>query len=94
MEFHQSQGGKVRPAIIILDTGDDDVIVAPVTSRPQFSEFDFAIRDWRTSGLSVASFVRVHKLTVVPKSEIQRHLGRLGEIDSSELLRVLTRFHA
>ena len=31
--FHQGPGGKVQPAIIVLDSGDDDVVAAPVTSR-------------------------------------------------------------
>lgn len=33
MEFHQRAGGKVRPAVVLLDTGDDDFIAAPVTWR-------------------------------------------------------------
>lgn len=94
MEFHQAQGGKVRPAVVILDTGDDDLMVAPVTSRPQFSAYDLPIQDWRLAGLNVPSFVRVHKLTVQPKSQIARHLGRLTEPDRDGLAKVLTRaFH-
>ena len=31
--FHQAVGGKVRPAIVLLDAGDDDFVAAPVTSR-------------------------------------------------------------
>ena len=29
--FHQKQGVKVRPALVILDTGDDDFVAAPIT---------------------------------------------------------------
>jgi mRNA interferase MazF len=70
MEFHQIEGHKVRPAIVLLDGGDDDFVAAPVTSRQRPSEFDLAIQEWRTAGLNVPSFVRVHKLTVLPKSAI------------------------
>lgn len=67
MQFHQTQGSKVRPALVLLDTGDDDFVAAPVTSQLRTSEFDFALADWRAAGLNVPSFARVHKLTVLPK---------------------------
>jgi mRNA interferase MazF len=95
LEFHQTQGGKVRPAVVILDTGDDDLVAAPVTSRPHFSAYDLPIQDWRLAGLNVPSFVRVHKLTVQSKSEVTRQLGRLTEPDRDLLAKVLAQaFHA
>ena len=45
MRFHQAPGAKVRPAVVLLDTGDDDIVAAPVTSQFRLSEFDLAIRD-------------------------------------------------
>ena len=44
MEFHQTAGGKARPAIVLLDAGDDDFVAAPVTSRPKLSEYDFPVQ--------------------------------------------------
>jgi hypothetical protein len=70
MEFHQTAGEKVRPAIVLLDVGDDDFVAAPVTSRPRLSEYDLPVQEWKSAGLNVPSFVRVHKLTVLPKSGI------------------------
>lgn len=61
MEFHQTAGGKVRPVIVLLDTGDDDFVAAPVTSRPRLSEYDVPIQEWKMAGLNVPSFIRVHK---------------------------------
>ena len=89
MEFHQGQGGKVRPAMVLLDTGDDDCVVAPITSRARDSRFDFAIQDWALAGLNVPSKVRVHKLIVVAKAGIAKRLGMLGEADRSTLVRLL-----
>jgi len=37
MQFHQAPGSKVRPALVLLDTGDDDFVAAPVTSEPRLS---------------------------------------------------------
>src|SRR5258708_39252735 len=55
MQFHQAPGSKIRPALVCLDTGDDDFVAAPITSQAKLSEYDLAIRDWRAAGLNVAS---------------------------------------
>ncbi len=91
MEFHQSAGGKVRPAIVLLDTGDDDFVAAPVTSRPRLSEYDIPGGDWKIAGLNVPSFIRVHKLTVLSKSGIVRQVGGLTKPDRDALVQVLGR---
>ena len=59
IQFHQSTGAKVRPAVVVLDTGDDDFVAAPITSQARQLDFDLAIEDWRASGLNVASYKRV-----------------------------------
>ncbi len=61
MQFHQAPGSKVRPALVLLDTGDDDFVAAPITSQPRLSDYDLAIETWRAAGLNVASSVRIHK---------------------------------
>jgi mRNA interferase MazF len=91
MEFHQTAGSKVRPAIVLLDAEDDDFVAAPVTSRPWLSEYDLAVKDWEHAGLNVPSFIRVHKLTVLPKSAIVRQIGSLTKPDRDALIQVLGR---
>ncbi len=91
MEFHQIAGGKVRPAIVLLDAGDDDFVAAPVTSRPRLSEYDLPVQEWKNSGLNVPSFIRVHKLTVLAKSGIVRPLGSLTKPDRDALVQILAR---
>lgn len=81
MRFHEATGGKVRPAVVLLDTGDDDFVAAPVTSQAGRSEFDLAMEDWAHARLNVASSIRVHKLTVLAKTDIVRGLGLLSERD-------------
>lgn len=86
MEFHQIAGGKE-----LLDTGDDDFVAAPVTSRLRLSEYDLAIQEWKIAGLNVPSFVRIHKLTVLPKSGVMRQLGSLTRPDRDALVQILAR---
>jgi mRNA interferase MazF len=89
IEFHQTPGGKLRPAVVVLDSGDDDFVAAPVTSRPRSSDFYVSIRQWREAGLNTASTVRVLKLTVLAKDEVVRRLGELAEPDRTALKAVL-----
>ncbi|MBL8231486.1 MAG: type II toxin-antitoxin system PemK/MazF family toxin [Bryobacterales bacterium] len=85
MQFHQTQGSKVRPALVLLDTGDDDFVAAPVTSQLRSSEFDFTLVDWQAAGLNVPSSARVHKLTVLPKSDVVRRLRLCSASDRGAL---------
>jgi mRNA interferase MazF len=91
IEFHQTPGGKLRPAVVLLDSGDDDFVAAPVTSRQPVSSFDVPIHQWREAGLNTASTIRVHKLTVLAKGEIARRLGELARADRAALTEVLRR---
>ena len=91
IDFHQASGGKVRPAVVLLDAGDDDFVAAPVTSHPGRSSFDLALREWREAGLNVASTIRVHKLTVLAKDEIVRRIGELAVTDRTALVEILRR---
>jgi mRNA interferase MazF len=91
MRFHHGAGAKVRPALIVLDTGDDDFVAAPVTSQSRHSAFDLAIQDWSFAGLNVASTIRLHKLTVIEKTEVVRILGNLAEQDRAAFLALLCR---
>jgi len=91
IDFHQTPGGKLRPAVVLLDSADDDFVAAPITSRLRVSDFDLPIHQWRDAGLNTASMIRVHKLTVLPKDEIVRRLGELATADRTALTGVLRR---
>jgi mRNA interferase MazF len=91
IDFHQTPGGKMRPALVLLDSGDDDFLAAPITSRLRTSDYDVSINKWREAGLNTASTIRVHKLTVLAKDEVVRRLGELAEADRAALRVVLRR---
>ncbi|MBL8238688.1 MAG: type II toxin-antitoxin system PemK/MazF family toxin [Bryobacterales bacterium] len=84
MQFHQTQGSKIRPALVLLDTGDDDFVAAPVT-QTRSSAFDLSLVDWQAAGLNVPSSARIHKLTVLPKSNVVRKLGVCSASDRAGL---------
>lgn len=91
MQFHQAMGAKVRPAVVLLDAGDDDFVAAPITSQERHSDFDLSILEWRDAGLNVPSSIRVHKLTVLAKTDIVRSVGTLSQSDRASLVHLLCR---
>lgn len=68
---------KKRPALVLLDTNDEDIVVARITGEFCTTEFDVPITDWQQAGLKLASFVRLHKLYTLGKQRVERHLGTL-----------------
>ena len=68
--FHQTGGSKVRPAMVALEAGDDDLVVIPITSQARFSEFDIALPEWKKAGLNVPSTARIHKMASISKAAV------------------------
>lgn len=91
MQFLNAPGSKIRPALVLLDTGDDDFVAAPISSQARLSDFDLALGDWHEAGLNVASTVRIHKLSVLPKSDIVRRIGACSTADQERLSNLLCR---
>ncbi|MGJ5814358.1 type II toxin-antitoxin system PemK/MazF family toxin [Paludibaculum fermentans] len=89
IDYHQTPGGKVRPAIVLLDADDDDFVAAPITSRSRTSDYDVPIVQWREAGLNSPSTMRIHKLTVLAKSEMARRIGALVQEDRATLASAL-----
>src|SRR5260370_39050387 len=72
IDYHQTPGGKIRPAVVLLDAGDEDCVAAPITSHLARSDFDFAIRHWRAHGCYVVSYDRVRTVTLLAHGDIDR----------------------
>ena len=79
--FASGEQTKRRPALVILDAGDADVVVARVTSQSRLDEFDVELEDWHGAGLMLSSIVRLHKLATLEKKLVARRLGSLQPAD-------------
>jgi mRNA interferase MazF len=44
-----------RPAIVLYDSGDQDVLLARITTQEYTTETDYRILDWQKSGLLAES---------------------------------------
>jgi len=88
------QGVSKRPAIVLYDSGDQDVLVARVTTQEFRNEPDYKIRDWGKCGLLGESYVRLGKQATIEKRFIIRKLGALETKDIEALKSILKRiFH-
>ncbi len=83
VKFPQSgrQDTKRRPAVVVLDIGDADVVVVPVTSVPRILAGDHALTDWSHAGLIKPSWVRLAKVFFALKIEVGTKYGRLSDSD-------------
>jgi mRNA interferase MazF len=79
------QSEKRRPALVLLDTDDGDIVAARITSKKNISPYDIAIQSWNEIGLLVPSYVRLHKLSTIANSHVIRKIGNLREDDQSRV---------
>jgi len=70
-----------RPALILADTGDDDIVVARITTHQPRDSFDVSVNDWSQASLDRPSAVRPHKLATIDKSQVNRKIGVLSAAD-------------
>lgn len=76
--FTDETNAKRRPALLLIDVGDDDIVVARITTQNSRTGFDVEIKNWREAGLKAASVIRLHKLATLEKKMIERKLGKLA----------------
>jgi mRNA interferase MazF len=79
--FTDGGGSELRPALVLLDTGDADFVAARVTSRGPIDEYDVQLHDWRSAGLLRPSIARPHKLVTMSKRLIAHRIGMVSRFD-------------
>src|SRR5262249_21715648 len=87
--FTAGSQSKPRPGLVLLDSGDADVLVARVTTQPANTPYDVPLGDWQQAGLLAPSLVRLHKLATLAKARVQRRLGMLTATDRQAVGTVL-----
>jgi len=85
---------KRRPALVLLDTGDEDIVVGRVTSQVAQEPFDVELVEWREADLLLPSVVRVHKVATLEKRLVDRRLGALTAGDWARVRAVIQQLWA
>ena len=70
---------KRRPALVLKDFGDGDLLVCRITSKIYSSPFDIYLDDWSNFGLLLPSVVRVHKMATLEKDMMNTIMGKVDE---------------
>ena len=83
------QGVSKRPAIVLYDLGDQDVLVARVTTQEYRTEADYEIREWGKCGLLGESYIRLGKQATIEKRYMVRKLGKLPAPEKNHLKTIL-----
>lgn len=88
------QDTKARPAVVLADLEDDDLIVAPVTRTGPRSEYDVPVTRWQSAGLRAACYARTNKPVTITKSDVRASVGSLVHPDLENLKSALRKFWA
>jgi len=92
--FNQTDGNKKqRPVLVVLDTGDDDVVLAPITTTERKSKGDYKIKNWKQSGLLLESWVRLAKIACLSKSDIHKRLGIFSVGDNKQIVSIWNKLY-
>lgn len=91
-QFNDKQTKK-RPALVILDIGDDDIVLAPITTIQRSGPGDAVIHAWKDSGLLKESWVRLAKIACLSKNSIIKKLGKLHTKDQKFIFDVWERLY-
>ncbi|BAZ16721.1 hypothetical protein NIES4071_85990 [Calothrix sp. NIES-4071] len=67
LPFSDATTFKRRPALVLSDAGDNDIVVSRITTQIYRTDFDVEILEWQQAGLMRPSVVRLHKLNTVEK---------------------------
>jgi len=85
---NQSRMSK-RPALVLYDDGDMDLLLCRVTTRPCFSAADFVLAYWKESGLLKKSYIRLGKMATLQKDMVDKKLGQLLSADLMRIKNIL-----
>ena len=92
--FSQTDGSrKQRPALVVLDIGDDDIVLAPITTTERKNKGDYKIKNWQQSGLLLDSWVRLAKITCLSMNDIHKSLGLLDIVDRKNTISIWNKLY-
>ena len=85
--FTSGGGSKKRP-ILVLWLDGNDIVAALVTSAKPRTQTDVSLNDWSSSGLRVASNVRLSRLDCLENSLLLAKIGQISPADAEQLKRI------
>lgn len=87
--FSDQVSFKRRPALVINDFNDGDIIVCRITSQIHSTLRDIMVVNWADAGLKLPSVIRVHKIATLDKEMVETVLGRIDKPTGNQVKKVL-----
>ena len=75
--FTDGAGYRRRPALVLKDYEDGDVLVCRITSKIYNSKYDIYLNEWLKFGLKLPSVVRIHKMATLETDMIEIVMGKI-----------------
>ena len=88
--FSDGTAYKRRPALVLKDFQDGDILVCRITSKIYKSSYDIYLDNWLKFGLKLPSVVRVHKMATLEKNMIDEIMGKVDDTALTEVKSLYT----
>jgi mRNA interferase MazF len=85
--FTDGQNHKKRPALVLNDFNDGDIIVCRITSQIYKTRQDVLIHDWEIAGLKLPS--RVYKIATLEKEMVERVMGKIDVSTRNKVKKII-----
>ncbi|WP_198018143.1 type II toxin-antitoxin system PemK/MazF family toxin [Hippea jasoniae] len=79
----------MRPAMVLVDTGDEDIIVSKITSQKRDVDTDLDITNWQKKGLLRKSYVRLSKIATLNRRDIKKKISTLEKSDIKKAKKII-----
>ena len=89
--FTDSKTFKRRPALIINDQNEGDIVVCRIPTQMYKTQNDVIIDDWKSSGLKLPSVIRVHKIATLEKDMVELSMGKVDNSIKEKVKKIITR---
>lgn len=84
--FSDLQASKRRPGLVLI-SGEEDLLLARLTTHPPRELSDISLKFWSEIGLPRASTVRLTKLVTLDHRLVHHKIGQLHKEDGKNIAR-------
>jgi len=89
--FTDGKTFKKRPALIINDFNDGDILVSRITSQIYKTKNDIYIKHWDKAGLKLPSVIRIHKLATLEKNMVEIVMGEIDDVLKNQVKTIISK---
>jgi len=89
--FTDGKTFKRRPALIVNEFSDGDIVVCRITSQIYNTDYDIFIDDWEGSGLKLPSVIRVHKIATLEKKLVEFVMGQVDNLIKENVITIFSK---